>query len=111
MKTIKTLLLMVAITFSSVLFAATAPKTEAPSSLNEEIAKLLKNPQFEVEQDVQAIATITINKNNEIVVLSVDTENDEFKNFITNRLNYNKVSSSLVSESEHYIVPVRLTKK
>ena len=42
MKTIKTLLLMVAITFSTVLFAGTTPKTEDPSSLTKEISELLK---------------------------------------------------------------------
>lgn len=111
MKTIKTLLLMVAITFSTVLFAGTTPKTEDPSSLTKEISELLKNAMFEGEQDVEAIVTITFNKYNEIVVLSVETENAEFKNFIKNRLNYNKVSASLVNESEHYIVPVRYIKK
>ena len=111
MKTIKTLLLMVAITFSTVLFAGTTPKTEDSSSLTKEISELLKNAMFEGEQDVEAIVTITFNKYNEIVVLSVETENAEFKNFIKNRLNYNKVSASLVNESEHYIVPVRYIKK
>jgi len=111
MKTIKTLFLMVAITFSTVLFAGNAPKTEDPSSLTKEISELLKNARFEVEQDVEAIVTITFNKYDEIVVLSVETENAEFKNFIKDRLNYSKVSAALINESEHYIVPVRLTKK
>ena len=111
MKTIKTLLLMVAITFSTVLFAGTTPKTEEPSNLTKEISELLKNARFEVEQDVEAIVTITFNKYDEIVVLSVETENSEFKKFIKDRLNYSKVSAALINESEHYIVPVRLTKK
>ena len=111
MKTIKTLLLMVAITFSTVLFAGNAPKTEDPSSLTKEISELLKNARFEVEQDVEAIVTITFNKYDEIVVLSVETENAQFKNFIQDKLNYSKVSAVLVNESEHYIVPVKLIKK
>ncbi len=111
MKTIKTLLLLVAITFSTVLFASTAPKSEDPSSLTKEIAELLKNARFEVEQDVEALVTITFNKYDEIVVLSVETEDAEFKNFIKSRLNYSKVTASLVNESDHYIVPVRLTKR
>ena len=102
---------MVAITFSTVLFAGNAPKTEDSSSLTKEISVLLKNARFEVEQDVEAIVTITFNKYDEIVVLSVETENAEFKNFIKDRLNYSKVSAALINESEHYIVPVRLTKK
>jgi len=111
MKTIKTLLLMVAITFSTVLFAGNAPKTEDPSSLTKEISELLKNARFEVEQDVEAIVTITFNKYDEIVVLSVETENAQFKNFIQDRLNYSKVSVALADENKHYIVPVKLKKK
>lgn len=101
---------MVAITFSTVLFAGTTPKTEESSILTKEIAELLKNAKFEIEQDFEAVVTFTFNKYDEIVVLSVETENTQFKDFIKDRLNYNKVSASLANENKHYIVPVRLKK-
>jgi len=111
MKTFKTLLLLVAITFSAAIYASTEPKTAEPNGLTNEIAKLLKNPKFQVENELQAYVTITFNKHHEIVVLSVDSENDELNNFIKSRLNYSKVSAKVDSEMVNYIIPVRLTTK
>lgn len=108
MKNLKTLALLFAMTFSMAIFASSAPLTEEPSGLNKEITSLLKSPNFEISEEMQAMVTITFNKHNEIVVLSVDSENDEVVNFIKHRLNYHKVTSTL--DAEKVIVPVRLLK-
>ncbi len=110
MRTLKTLALLVTLTFSSVLFAGTNPKSENPTSLNEQIGELLKNPQFTIDDDLEAFVTFTFNKNQEIVVLSIDSNNKELKNFITKRLNYHKVTITSKSNVDNYIVPVRLVK-
>ena len=108
MKNLKTLVLLLAMAFSSTIFANSVPLSEKPNSLNEEISSLLRSPNFEISQEMEATVTITFNKHNEIVVLSVDSDNKEVINFIKSRLNYNKVKSSLVAEK--VIVPVRLVK-
>lgn len=108
MRTLKTLALLVAFTFSTVLFASTNPKTVNPTSLNKEITKLLENPKFGITEEIEAVAVITLNKYSEIVVLSVDSKNLEVVNFIKKRLNYHKVKSNL--NAEKVIVPVRLVK-
>ena len=109
MKTIKMLLLVVAITFSSVLSASTAPRNAETLAITSDVLKRLKNPQFILEQDTRANVTLTVNKNNEIVVLSVDSENKEIVEYIKSRLNYSKISVELYDKSKTYIVPVRLT--
>jgi len=109
MRTFKTVLLIVAITFSSVLSASTTPTTPETSSITGEIQKLLQNPSFEIDQDINALVTITFNQDNEIVVLHVNSKNSELKSFIKSRLNYKKFSTNLSSDSKTYIVPVRLT--
>ena len=111
MKTIKTLLLIVAITFSTVLSASTTPENNEPTTMTEEIGKLLKDPSFTIDQDITATVTITFNDANEIVVLSVDSENSEVKSFIKNRLNYTKLSTDLVTNNNTYTVPVRITQE
>lgn len=110
MKTIKTLLLIVALTFSSVLVASTNAENKRAKSvvITEEIGKLLKNPSFLLEKDVKASVTLTINKNNEIVVLSVDTDEDYLVNFIKSRLNYKELPAPFDSEGKTFIVPVRI---
>ena len=80
MKTMKSLLLVAAIAFSSVLSASTPDekaKTKATAettAISEAVEQLLQNPTFDVEKDLTAKVTLTINKNNEIVVLSVECE-------------------------------------
>jgi len=108
MKTIKMLLLVVAITFGSVV-SATAESTEKdPTSLNEKITKLLKNPGFELEHEIQANVTFMLNKNSEIVVLAVDCNCKQTSNFIKNRLNYKKLDVSVEDLNKTFVVPVKI---
>ena len=93
MKTIKILLLVVAVAFSSVLSAS----------------KLLKNPNFAIEKDVLATVKVMFNDNNEIVVLSVDCKEKGICSFIKGRLNYQELSDSVNNKNRYYIVPVRIT--
>ena len=114
MKTIKSIVLVALIAFSSVLSANTNPEnarkaTAAESNvITQEVGKLLKSPSFIIEKEIVANVTLTINKNNEIVVLSVDTDDETLENFVKSRLNYNELPSSVVSKDKTFIVPVRL---
>ena len=113
MKTIKSIVLVFAIAFSSVLSASTNPVTEAPTSSDEkvitqEVSKLLQDPSFDVDHDMKAQVTITINKDNEIVVLSVDTKDESIESYIKARLNYNQLPSALTANAKTFIVPVTL---
>ena len=109
MKTIKILLLVVAVAFSSVLSASNNPKSEKSIAISEEIGKLLKNPNFAIEKDVLATVKVMFNDNNEIVVLSVDCKEKGICSFIKGRLNYQELSDSVNNKNRYYIVPVRIT--
>ena len=104
-KKIKTILLAVVIATSSVLSASTEPVKEAVKTIiTEEVSNLLKNPTFEVTKELLADVRLTINKNNEMVVLSVDSESEQVVNYIKSRLNYNKLSEKVAEKT--YVVPV-----
>ena len=105
MKKVKTILLAVVIATSSVLSASTEPVKEAVKTIiTEEVGNLLKNPTFEVTKELLADVRLTINKNNEMVVLSVDSESEQVVNYIKSRLNYNKLSEKVAEKT--YVVPV-----
>ena len=109
MKTLKMLVLVVAITFSSVLSASTNPIEKAePASITETVEKLLKNPNFQLDKDVNAMVEVFINKNNEMVVVSVETDNKLVESFIKNRLNYKKLSSEVIGNSKKFKIPVKI---
>lgn len=109
MKSIKMLLLAVAITFSGVLSASTAPTDAETNTITTDIAKRLEHPNFLLEKEVLTNVMLTINKDNELVVLSVDSDNKNIIGYIKNRLNYSKVSVELYGKLKNFTVPVRLT--
>lgn len=87
--------LVVAFAMSNVLAASTNPiNAETPESISTQISKLLADPGFEVASQVDANVTFMINGELELVVVSVDTDNEEIADFIKQRLNYKKVETN-----------------
>ncbi len=108
MRTLKTLLLVVAITFSSVVSANTETTPKETKAITKEISKLLKSPKIDLTKEVLVYVKITMNDQNEMVVLSTDSKNKEVIRYIKKRLNYNKLSVKLKEEDKTFIVPVRI---
>lgn len=112
MRTIKNLVLVALFAISGVVNANTIPtKSIEPETVTEAIAELLKNPSFNVEHDVIATVLFTINKNNEMVVISVESTDADVESFIKARLNYKKLLLSTTTPSGMYKVPVKIISK
>ncbi|MDC8005703.1 hypothetical protein POV27_16715 [Aureisphaera galaxeae] len=88
--------------------AHTALAAEDNPTLKEEITKLLQNPDFSVSKDTTVKVHLMVNNNNELVILSVDTEKEPIEYFIKGRLNYRKMKNVL-KKGELYILPVTIT--
>ena len=111
MRTLKMLVLVLAITFSSVLSARTNPNENAePASINETVRELLKNPDFQLNNDVNAMVTVLINQNDEMVVLSLDTDSKSLEKYIMKRLNYKKLSKETIGYRQSFKIPIKLIK-
>lgn len=83
--------------------------TADPNSLSAQIAQLLSENNFsEISNDLTAQVRFTLNSEGQIVVLSVDTENERLAGFVKSRLNYQKVDISKIEEGKLYTVPVRI---
>ncbi len=107
--TIKMLLLVVAITFSTVLSASTIePKDEDPTTLTEKIQNLLKIPNFTADENMEASVTLIFNKNRELVVLAVDSESELVSGYIKSRLNYKKLNIDVDDLNKTFVVPVKI---
>jgi hypothetical protein len=111
-KALNVLILAVALTFSGMLSASTEPAKKiaehSDSSVCKKVSNLLKNPSFEVENDLSATVLITVNQENELVVLSVDSDHETFESYIKSRLNYEKLDASFIGKGRTFKVPVRL---
>ena len=116
MKTFKTMVLAVAIICGTALNANTTEPTEPSSkttsaavkrAMNVELANLLAEPNFNVEQTTSVKVSFTVNSDNEVVVLNVDSKDASIEKYIQGRLNYKKLDSkALVGQTYH--VPVKL---
>ena len=110
-KTLKMLVLAVAITFGTVLSASTNPTEDTnPVSLTKTVGELLRNPEFRLSHDVSALVCVLINDKDEIVVLSVETNNKAVENYIKNRLNYKKIPDGMVSPLKTLKIPVKISR-
>tara|TARA_B100000795_G_scaffold244212_1_gene208613 strand:+ start:572 stop:904 length:333 start_codon:yes stop_codon:yes gene_type:complete len=78
--------------------------------ITKEFVKLLKAPGFEINSEIKVVVTFVVNKNNEVVVLSLDTEAKQIRNYIKSRLNYQKIDTYLQKGIE-YKIPVRIKKE
>jgi len=111
MKTLKMLVLVVAITFSGVISAHTNPIEKAePKTVTETVGELLKNPDLQLTSEVDAIVELVLNENDEMVVLSVDTNNIAVEKYIKSRLNYKKLSKQAIGNNRSFKVPVKMVK-
>tara|TARA_R110001632_G_scaffold82136_12_gene182473 strand:- start:808 stop:1143 length:336 start_codon:yes stop_codon:yes gene_type:complete len=107
MKNFKMFLVVALFAMSTVLTASTNPTLdEKPTTLSTQVSKLLANPGFEVDTAIEADVTLMVNDNNELVVVSVKTEDEDIANFIKSRLNYKKVE--VIQSKETFHLPVRI---
>lgn len=112
MKKIKVLVIVAIIAFSNFANASSNPEADRVDgpAITKEVSDLLKNPTFEVKEEVMALVTVILNKDNEIVVLSVDTKNEVMESFIKSRLNYKTLSKNSTSGIQStFSFPVRFT--
>ena len=92
------------------LFANDSKNTDPNKELTVQIGDLLKDNNFVLEEeDLTAEVLFTLNHKKEIVVISVDTENEVLEQFVKSRLNYKPVEGAAVKEGNLYTVPVRIT--
>ena len=75
-----------------------------------QIGELMKENSFANEgYDLLAQVRFTLNKESEIVVLSVATQDELLESFVKSRLNYEKVSVNGFEEGQIYVVQVRIS--
>lgn len=85
-----------------------AEPVNSTKTLSVQIQKMLESNSFNVSEDLTANVQFTINKDGEIVVLSVETGDDSLEGFVKGRLNYQKVDFASIKEGRMYTVPVRI---
>ena len=107
MKTLNVLMVAALLTVNTAFATGTEPTTDnKEKTVTEQVASLLDKPEFEVTKELIAQVTLMINNKHEVVVLSVDTDEEYVADFIKSRLNYEKLSTRTIGSQ--FTLPVRI---
>ncbi len=91
------------------LFANDSRTIDPNNELAVQIGDLLKDNNFVLdEEDLTAQVLFTLNDKKEIVVISVETDDEILEKFVKSRLNYQQVQVASGKEGKMYTVPVRI---
>ena len=107
MNTIKTLLLVTLITFSTQVSAYTEIPADDLKSVSQQIETFLKYSEIQINDEITVMVKFKLDENNKIVVISNDSNNYEISKFIRTRLNLKELSIDNESSHKFYYVPVK----
>ena len=107
MNTIKTLILAILITFSSQVSAITDNPVNDLELVSQQIESLLKDSETTIYDDIVVTIKFEVNKNNQIILISNDSNNNDITKFIKTRLNLKDISIDKTSAYRFYSIPVK----
>lgn len=107
MKSIKNLILVMFVALSTTIFANTEPidgsdptgTSEINIELTKEVQTLFKKLKFPFQEELKASVQFTINRENEIVVLDVRSENEHIESFLKRALNYRPLKTMVPKDN------------
>jgi len=108
MKNLKLITLALAISISTISFAATT-KEDPTSELREQIVKILGKTVEQIDQNkIEAEVVFTLNSKKEIVIISVNSTNKKVQYYVKGKLNYKKVNVETINEGKIYRMPLTI---
>jgi len=110
MKNLKLIALVFAFAISAVSFATPFNTVNPLSELRDEITNILGDEfTVAIETEVKAEVQFMLNDKNEIVIVSVISENSDLDRYVKSKLNYKKVNTSGIIEGKVYRLPLTVT--
>lgn len=93
--------------------AANLTPVNPTQELRTEIVDLIGSNYMDqiIADQLEADVLFTVNSKKELIVLSVDTDNDQLESYLKNRLNYKKVQFRPSKNGEIYLLPVKMVKE
>ncbi|MCA0932147.1 hypothetical protein LCM02_06765 [Lutimonas saemankumensis] len=112
MKNLKLFVLALGL-FTLNLSAANLNPIKATDELRSEMIELIGSNFMDemLEDQYEANVLFTVNANKELIVLSVESDNDQLENYLKRRLNYKKVNHKPTKYGEIYLLPVKMIKQ
>ena len=109
MRKISLTFVAVMLLFAGSVFGNSWDKNDPTNTLKNQVKELLEDYHTKPNRDVMASILFTVNRDNEIVVLSVETDNPNFEDYIKNKLNYKEVETEESAEGKRFVIWVRVS--
>ena len=112
MKNLK-LIIVAFVLFTMNVSAAEINPVKPTDKLRAEIVDIIgPNCPYEYDKnECTAQVLFTVNTNNEIIILSVDSPNIKAESYLKSKLNYKKVSHTPTREGEIFLLPLRMVRE
>ena len=112
MKNLKVFIAAITLTLFTTSTAFAVTETTAKNNLRSEMVSLLGD-QTSIELDTKTLkanVSFMVNEKNQIVILSVDSDNKRIDAYVKSKLNYKKVHASEITKGKIYIMPLKIEK-
>ncbi|MEX1383148.1 hypothetical protein [Lutibacter sp.] len=100
-------LLVLAFIFGSTTLCASERLDDKNTEIRDQIVNLLDNSKFEADENFKVEFTFTFNSSGEIVVLNVDSNRKNVKDYIRKHINSKKLQNPGV-KNEIYTIPLTI---
>ena len=87
------------------------PANAVKNELRTQIVKLLGKANFVIENNIETVVEFMVNKNGEIIVLTVNSDSNSVKQYIKQKLNYNTVVTTPNVRGKVFKMPLKLVRK
>ena len=111
MKKLVTLIVVTLINFSAFANNADKPVKAIKSELRTEIVKLLGKADFDYNKNISTSIEFTINSKGEIIVLTVNSNNQDVDAYVKAKLNYRVITTDSKIAGKTYRMPLTFLKK
>ncbi|QLE02073.1 hypothetical protein HX109_11090 [Galbibacter sp. BG1] len=109
MKTIKLFLTVALMAVATTVLANENDPKPTNKAVSEQLSTILGTPAFKVtDKDLLARVHFMVNKDHELIVISVKAENEMVEDYIKSRMNYKKIEKNSLQLGEDYVVDVRI---
>lgn len=113
MKKLKQIIAVIALGLLTVLPASantnSGPNTKAKKVLRTEIISLLGTHSYNFPtKSVDAQVSVMLNNKSELIVISVNSKNEDVTNYVKSKLNYKRVSVKGIKKGTVYRIPIKM---
>ena len=111
MKNLKIIALLFVFAFTAVSFT-TKENPDVKKQLHDQIVKILgKTTDVISTNEAKAEIIFTLNSKSEIVIISVNSENENIDSYVKSKLNYKKVKVNALIQGDIYKLPLTIKKE